>query len=178
MEGMNAGKMIKKVVEEHIGLQYFDKVNADALIDIAEDVLRILSPAIAMSDGKYTNKDVFTAIANGDMQLWMVHSNVTGYCAAVVTKVIPYPSKKVLNIMFCAGKHLSAWIKFIECIKDFAVKNGCSSIEEYGRKGWLRELKPLGFEPLHYVSRIDLSNTGSNGVHPDEYEKNIYKKCI
>ena len=98
-----------------------------------------LALATPHSEGEIEPEDMLPELIKGEMQLWfsVEDRQVT---AAMVTQIIPYPRKKVLRILSIGGEGMARWMKHFPMIEKFAKQIGCSSIEAWGRKGWLRAL--------------------------------------
>ena len=92
------------------------------------------------SEGELAPEDFYEAITNGDMQLWTAIKD-NEIMASMVTQIVPYPRKRVLRIISIAGEEMNGWIKYIPLIEDWALSAGCTSLECWGRKGWLKILK-------------------------------------
>ena len=92
------------------------------------------------SEGELAPEDFYEAITNGDMQLWTAIKN-NEIMASMVTQIVPYPRKRVLRIISIAGEEMDGWIKYLHLIEDWALSIGCTSLECWGRKGWLKVLK-------------------------------------
>ena len=61
--------------------------------------------------------------------------------AAMVTRFNEFPRMKVCFIQFIGGHDRKRWLRFQPQIEAWAKANGCSEMETYGRKGWIRVLK-------------------------------------
>ena len=59
----------------------------------------------------------------------------------MVTEIIQYPRKKIVRVITVAGKDMSMWYEFLPMLEGYAVRNGCSSLEAWTRKGMTRKLK-------------------------------------
>ena len=92
------------------------------------------------SEGELAPEDFYEAITNGDMQLWTAIKD-NEIMASMVTQIVPYPRKRVLRIISIAGEEMDGWIKNLPLIEDWALSVGCTSLECWGRKGWLKILK-------------------------------------
>jgi len=98
-----------------------------------------LKKAVPHTEGEIEPADMLPELIRGEMQLWfsVEDRQVT---AAMVTQIIPYPRKKVLRILSIGGEGMARWMKHFPMVEEFAKQTGCSSIEAWGRKGWLRAL--------------------------------------
>ena len=92
------------------------------------------------SEGELSPDDFYEVLANGDMQLWTAVQD-NEILASMVTQIVPYPRKRVLRIISIAGGEMDKWIEYIPLIEEWALSVGCTSLECWGRKGWLKILK-------------------------------------
>ena len=92
------------------------------------------------SEVELTTQDFYNALIRGEMQLWLAvdKSNIL---ACMVTQIAPYPSKRVLRIIALGGVEMERWIEFLPDIEHWALNMGCTSLEAWGRKGWLKILR-------------------------------------
>ena len=78
--------------------------------------------------------DVKENCINGLEQLWVIVDN----------------KDDVHGVRIATGHDLPLWVDKIKDFEDWAFKNcGCKKIEIYGRPGWSRMLKPLGYNFTH-----------------------------
>ena len=91
------------------------------------------------SEGELAPEDFYEAIHNGEMQLWLATEGKE-ILASMVTQIIPYPQKRVLRIISIGGGDMEKWIGYIPLIEDWGLSMGCTSLECWGRKGWLKVL--------------------------------------
>ena len=114
-----------------------------------------LSQATDRSGGRETTFTLYSKIKAGTSTLWimMVDNKII---ASATTEVTQYRN---LNVSFLGGSDMDIWLtEFINQLKIYANYNNCSKIELFGRKGWLRELKPFGFKQEPYIAMsLDLS---------------------
>lgn len=79
----------------------------------------------------YTVDDILAEIADGRMQSFNVGESW------VVTKVVNYPNKKVLDIVAAAGT-LAELFEAQPIVDAFAREHACEAIMAFGRSGWER----------------------------------------
>lgn len=85
------------------------------------------------------------------MQVWTIAPRRC-LMAVAVTEIVDYPLVSALRIVLLAGHGMDAWQQdLLERLESFAVLHGASRLEAYGRKGFIRALKPLGFELAYYA---------------------------
>ena len=74
--------------------------------------------------------------------------------AMSVFNILMHPSKRIVNVVLynanteCTMPHMHHYMKFIE---DLARERGCESIYFHGRAGWLKYVKPFGFNEIYRV---------------------------
>ncbi len=130
-----------------------DEVNR--IWDFVEPFLGMMTP---YTEGELLPEDFYESLTNGGMQLWVAVTE-NEVVAAMVTQVIPYPRKNVLRIICIGGQHMDKWLRFFPRVEDFALYAGCSSMECWGRKGWLRILKDWGWKCSYHIITKDLKKT-------------------
>jgi hypothetical protein len=108
--------------------------------------------ALDTSCGDYSIENVYYAIKNQDMQLWAWVEKDT-IVAAAITSIVIYPLKKVCLIQLAGGSAMSEW-KNESLIEDWATAHGCTEMEIYGRRGWLRALKDWKEVFTHFRKRL------------------------
>jgi hypothetical protein len=137
-----------------------DKIRMYGVLDYAIDtvwkeVLPLVERAVGYSYGKFKSEDVYQALKEKEMQLWLMMDN-SGLKACVITQVHIYPQTKVMMFVFAAGEDCKGWVHFIEDYKKFAKEQDCDSIEIYGRRGWGKAMKHLGIQEIHTVFKFDI----------------------
>jgi hypothetical protein len=92
------------------------------------------------SQGELLAKDYLPYIINGDAQLWVAVED-GNIIISMVTQFIEYPQKKILRVTAIAGEKFSEiHEKFNDMFESFAIDNGCTALELWGRKGWKKML--------------------------------------
>ena len=115
-------------------------VSSDDVPYIWEKIHPHLESMEPHSEGALAPEDFYEAITNGDMQLWTAIKD-NEIMASMVTQIVPYPRKRVLRIISIAGEEMDGWIKYLPLIEDWALSSGGTSLECWGRKGWLKILR-------------------------------------
>lgn len=121
-----------------------------------DQLYTLLEPAIERSRGRESFASIMEDVDQGRAVLW------TGFkgnklVVAATGQVVTYPHARVLRIPFLAGENITDVLQNEQEVLDFAVKQGCSSIELIGRPGWEKVLTKVGWEKSHIVmeKRID-----------------------
>ena len=104
-----------------------------------EEVVPLLARVAPHTEGEMEPDDYIEPLTHGDMQLWVVIEN-KHVIAALVTQIVPYPQKKVLRLISLGGEDFQEIKDFLEMVEVFALKNGCTALEMWGRKGWKKLL--------------------------------------
>ena len=115
-------------------------VSPDDVDVVWENIAPHIRQVINKSEGEATIDDYYEHIANAAMQLWVAIED-KDILACMVTQIAPYPSKRVLRIIALGGVDMERWIDFLPDIEHWAMGMGCTSLEAWGRKGWLKVLK-------------------------------------
>lgn len=88
----------------------------------------------------HDENSVYRNLVIGDMQLWLVHEP-GAVKAAVVTRFLQYPLRKVCLIFGLGGDDMEQWIDLLPAVLEpWAKAQGCTHIELRGRAGWERML--------------------------------------
>jgi hypothetical protein len=135
---------------------YIQGVLSSAIEQVWDEVKPLLLRALQYADSKYNDEDIFIALKNGEMQLWLVFDDKGDMCAFCITRIICYPREKRAAILFTSGHNVMEWVHFNEVIGAWATSNGCSTLEVYGRPGWEKLLAPYGYEKIHTVLKVKL----------------------
>ena len=115
-------------------------VSPDDVDVVWENIAPHIRQVINKSEGEATIDDYYEHIANAAMQLWVAIED-KDILACMVTQIAPYPSKRVLRIIALGGVDMERWIDFLPDIEHWAMGMGCTSLEAWGRRGWLKVLK-------------------------------------
>lgn len=101
-----------------------------------------IEAALAYSGGTHVFEDVRDAILDGRMQLWPAPDG------CLVTEIVVYPRKTVLNVFLGGGK-LSRLIDMHDDVAAWAKAQGCDAATINGRRGWERVYASRGWKPVH-----------------------------
>lgn len=72
----------------------------------------------------------------GDALLWLVWDDAL--LAAVTTKIMASPARKICMITACGGQDAKRWIGLITGIERYAIEQDCDVVRFTGRTGWKR----------------------------------------
>jgi hypothetical protein len=106
-----------------------------------------LTKATDKSGGRETILTLYSKLKLGFSVLWiiMVDNQIVG---SATTEVTDWGS---LNVSFLGGSRMDEWLdELIKQLKEYALFNNLKSIEQTGRKGWLKTLESYGFRDQHY----------------------------
>ncbi len=107
---------------------------------IWDNVAPLLSKVIQHSEGELGTDDYLSNLISGSMQLWIVTEDKK-IILSMVTQIIQFPQKKVLRTIALAGERFKeVHSQFSDMLASYALKNECSSLELWGRKGWKKML--------------------------------------
>ena len=97
-----------------------------------------IEAALGHSGDTHTFEDIEAGIMTGRFQLW------PGKTGCMVTEILVYPQRKVLNI-FLAGGNLEQLFDMTNDMRRWAIAQDCDGAMLTGRKGWTRVLKSKGW---------------------------------
>ena len=108
-----------------------------------------IEAALEYSGGTHDIIDIYEGLYKGTMQLWPAKDS------CLVTEIIKYPKKKVLNI-FLGGGDLTEILSMHSDVISWAKQQGCTALNMTGRFGWKKPLAKHGWQPMHtsYVKEI------------------------
>ena len=108
-----------------------------------------IEAALAYSGNTHNFQDIVSGVKTGTMQLWPARHS------CLVTEIVIYPRKKLLNI-FLAGGKLKELMSMQADVEKWAIREGCDGGMISGRRGWERPLKNLGwkFQHVYYTKEI------------------------
>jgi hypothetical protein len=114
-----------------------------------------LEKALRYSDGKYNLDDIYNALCLRDMQLWLGFDD--GKLVAVcVTQIVTFPRKKILFLLLASGINFKKWQHLTHDMVAFAKENNCDAVELYGRPGWEKMGKDVGFKKISTIYKVDM----------------------
>lgn len=90
-----------------------------------------IEAALAYADDTYGYDDVAQMVMDGSCQAW------PGEQSVVITEIMLFPRKKVLNI-FLAGGNLNEIEAMTPLILQWGKEQGCEAATFTGRRGWAR----------------------------------------
>tara|TARA_R100000482_G_scaffold13473_1_gene4012 strand:- start:70 stop:429 length:360 start_codon:yes stop_codon:yes gene_type:complete len=108
-----------------------------------------IEAALEYTGGTHDIIDIYEGLYKGTMQLWPAKDS------CLVTEIINYPKKKVLNI-FLGGGDLTEILSMHDDVISWAKQQGCTALNMTGRFGWKKPLAEHGWQPMHtsYVKEI------------------------
>jgi len=135
-------------------------VPVEYLSHVWDDAKALLERTLATSTAKYSLDDVYTAVHNGEMLLWLVIDGSTPV-AAITTRVIVYPRRRALALDWIGGSRMSEWLPMLHTrMIAHAKLNDCQHLEGYGRRAWGRLLEKHGWKPEYIAYKMELTDAG------------------
>jgi len=115
-------------------------VEAEDIDMVWGDVVPLIEKALLHAEGELMPEDIKKHLDSADLRLWVALKD-KDVIASMVTEIIQYPRKKIVRVITLAGKDMSLWYDFLPMLEGYAIRNGCSSLEAWTRKGMTRKLK-------------------------------------
>jgi hypothetical protein len=89
--------------------------------------------------GCYEPIDILAGAIAGRFGIWFCEGSPSRLDAVLVTEVVTYPRRRVLEVLFGGGSNMRAWIgPAVAAIDRHARELGCSHVACCGRAGWVR----------------------------------------
>jgi hypothetical protein len=106
-----------------------------------------IEDALEYDGGHYSIEDVWSEIVKGNATFW------PGKRSAVVSQFWNFPKARTCNHWLAGGDMDELLNEMQPVIDNWARANGCTEVTIAGRVGWVRAMKPYGFEPIFTVIR-------------------------
>ena len=136
-------------------------VPREAIDIVWPDVINMLNKAVETSKGKYHINDIYEDITKGFYNLWLIidDKGEDKVVAALTTRLIKYPNRSAMAMDWVGGKRMAEWLPIaMEKLSSFAKDCGCSHLEGYGRKAWIKVLKRYNWKPEYIAYRMEIDN--------------------
>lgn len=118
----------------------------------------LLAPAVEVSKGRYSLHEMWRELNECLLGLWVVLDG-SEPVAAITTRVVDYPECRALAMDWIGGSRMEEWLPMAQArLGEYALDQGCTQLEGYGRKGWERSLRKLGWSPDLTIYRMDLTH--------------------
>lgn len=115
-------------------------VTVEHLPDVWPFAADFIEKARTANADDYSLAEIYAELERKDAQLWVWAEN-NAITAAGITKITVYYNKKVCGLPYIGGKDVLKWLSAAETvISEWARAQGCTVMEGYARKGWLRVL--------------------------------------
>lgn len=98
--------------------------------------------ALVYAGGMLNLKDIQKAVAERDMQMWLIHEGEE-LRAVCITQIHAFPRAKALEVIILGGSGMDRWLQeLLDVLEKFAAAHGCKAVNAYGRRGWIKVLRP------------------------------------
>ena len=115
-------------------------------------VAPLLEKSIHTAHGRYTMEDILREIVNFEQHLWVVFDDDKKIIAALTTRFINYPRKRILAGKFLGGERIMRWRDdMLDTLENWARDNHCHGVEMTGRRGFEKVLSSHGWTPDYTV---------------------------
>jgi len=131
-------------------------VSPDDVHAIWESVVPLLEPS-QHDQSEFSISDFFELITEGEMHLWVAIEGKE-IIACMISQFHTVPQKRVLRIIFISGEGMDRWIENFPMVENFALMNGCTFLEVWGRKAWIKILEEWDWECKYHIITKDLTS--------------------
>ena len=119
-------------------------------------VVGYMENAAAITDGKYTARDIYDDIQRGVYVLWIIVEN-DDIIGALTTRIVAYPNRRSMSIDWLGGTRLEELLPlFHPVMAQYAKDNKCTHLEGHGRGGWARKLRDYGWKSDYMIYKMEL----------------------
>jgi len=108
-----------------------------------DDIWDSVKDLVAKTNDAVLNElDVLELLRNGTYTLWVAIDPVSNkVIVAATVEFVYYPRDKVCRVVTVGGERLNDWIHHLTTLEEWAKKQGCTYMDMYGRRGWIKILK-------------------------------------
>jgi hypothetical protein len=126
-------------------------IHPDYVSGCWEEVEPLLAKSISTAHGRYTMDDILREVVNFHQHLWIVFDEKE-IIAALTTRFMDYPRKRILAGQFLGGTRIMRWRDdMLVTLEKWAKDNNCTGLEMTGRNGFEKVLAPHGWTPEYVV---------------------------
>ena len=119
------------------------------------EIAPLIEKGLFFNTGDITLNDAHDRIESGEYLL-ICATQGNEIQAAIVVELVTQ-SRKTCNIVLAGGTDMDNWLDdFMNEIKSLAAEQGAEALTIMGRKGWLRKMKPYGFEETARILEVAL----------------------
>lgn len=120
-------------------------------------ILPFVEKGLESARDTFWPSDVFKYLSNQDMQLWMLVDKNNDVKGIIITEIIVYPRRKMVNIFLLAGDDTKSWKDVWFYIEEWSKTIGCDGATSSARPGMSRFAKDEGFITYAHVVGKDYS---------------------
>lgn len=125
--------------------------------------------AKALGEVNHDHAELFhihRGLMNGYLQLWAIQDKAQKvHLMFLVTELHTIGEGpgafKTLICRWAAGREMERWLDEIEILETIAAREGYHKVEAWGRPGWVKALKPYGYQ-LEFVVVSKIIQRGMN----------------
>jgi hypothetical protein len=116
-------------------------------------VKHFIQAALDRTEGEMSIDDVYNALIERDMQLWILLDGLH-VIGALVTQLLEFPNVKSCRYVAMGGDVHGDFEEITSMIEQWAATQGCQRMEIVGRPGWARALRDFGYHQAYsYVTK-------------------------
>ena len=136
----------------------FTVIHPKLLPDLWPHVSPLLNKAVRLNPEIIDLGNVYAGALAGVYVVWAAVDETTGeFVGAITTRIITYPKSKALALDFVGGTRIKEWVHLgQEAVEEHAKRNGCTHLEGYGRRAWLKYIEPLGWNQAFITYKKEL----------------------
>jgi hypothetical protein len=130
-----------------------------ALVTLWPKIEPHIQRALDVYPGLYEPIDILLYALSGTMVIWVAVTE-KDIEAAMVTRIIDHPRKRVCDVPYIAGANMAGWAnQFMEKSEAYARAMGCAAMSGSSRRGWVKfGYKEMGVMLLKELPPVEDDN--------------------
>lgn len=120
-------------------------VGPHEVLKYAHEISQLLQGAERFYGDYMGIEDIIARACIGKFQIWLAREEGRPFFC-VVTEILVYPRKKVLNVLQIGGEELKGFHKNMDIGERWAVAMGCTHVEFHCREGIALLMEKQGYE--------------------------------
>lgn len=128
-----------------------EELGRDRLFEVRHLIVR----AAQYNHGYLTVDDYIDSVMAGGMQLWLDTNVETGESRGVGITCLETTDndEKLVRVLLYSHESTASYLSNAKQFEEWCLRFGASEVEFWGREGWKRALRPLGYEVKCIVLR-------------------------
>lgn len=130
-------------------------IDSDSILSHWGSIEPLLTKVLNRIDSGFTLEDVLTQLQWQRMLCWKIKD----WEALAITQLGAVPQHKICTIIFVSGDNVNDWLpELVNTLRTYCKTMGAKYLDFYGRDGWRKLAKPLGFDKSYTVMQLEIDH--------------------